>query len=383
MTALLINIKIDQLESFEIFKVTLQEIQSLFYECHIKIRGDLANECVSFAKDLMSGRASFYQELQESDWVATTLEMIDNLKSNSIFFYVEDHKLITSSTDLKLVLKEFEECQLDFLCYSFFRASSLGVNNLLPLNPKHYREFNQFSLDKKNIKLLKKISPFYNIFPLTSIFSAQYFINRLNEENKKFKIYIKTLSTFLSFIFPYPKYVILINFINFFLSFIHSRLCFYPINSPFNMEKMNISINQFEIKSITNNWKFGILKDELFANFDDDNNAYGESLIKRGLYPFDIKKEVTVKTQNHTKYLMKLSSGDFYDCTYYSQIHRIRSLPVIFIKVNYGKLSVNYCGKDKIIKKDDYQGFYTNVSPIINCIEDSEIIISIYDECFR
>lgn len=383
MTALLINIKIDESEIFEIFKVTLQEIQSLFDECHIKIRGNLANECISFAKDLMSDRAIFYQELQETDWVAATLKMIENLKSKSIFFYIEDHKLITSYKDLRLVLKEFEECQLDFLCYSFFKASRLDVNNLLPLNPKHYREFSQFSLNNKNIKILQKISPLYNIFSLASIFSVHYFMDRLNEENKKFKIYIRKLSTLLSIIFPYPRYVILINFINYFLSFINSRLCFYPINSPFNMEKLNISINDFELKSITNKWKFAILKNELFANFDDDNHAYGESLIKRGLYPFHIEKEVDLKTQHCTKYTIKLRSGDFYDCTYYSQIHRIRYLPVLFIKVNFGKLSVNYCGKDKIIEKGDYQGFYTNVSPIINCIEDSEITISIYDECFR
>lgn len=382
MPALLINIKIDQLETFEIFKVTLQEIQSLFDECHIKIRGNLANECLSFAKDLMSDRALFYQELQEKDWVAATLKMIENLKSKSIFFYIEDHKLITSSKDLRLVLKEFEEGQLDYLCYSFFRASRLDVNNLLPFNPKHYQEFSQFLLNNKNIKILKKISPFYYTFSLASIFSAQYFTDRLNEENKKFKIYIRKLSTFLSIMFPYPKYIILINFINFFLSFINSRLCFYPINSPFNMEKLNISTNSFELKSITYKWKFGILKNELFANFDDDNHAYGESLIKRGLYPFDIEKEVDLKTQCCSKYTKILSSGDFYDCTYYSQIHRIRCLPVIFIKVSYGKISVNYCGKDKIMKKDDRQGFYTNVSPIINCIENAEIIISIYDECF-
>ena len=184
-------------------------------------------------------------------------------------------------------------------------------------------------------------------------------------------------------IFSYPKYSIVINFINFFLSFVNSRLCFYPIDSPFNVEKLNIDKSSFEVSLLKENWKFGILKNELFANFDDDNNAYGESLIKRGLYPFDINKEVSLETENCVNNTIKLSVGDTYDCTYYSQIHRIRNLPRVFIKIHYGKLKINYNNPDIILDKESYQGFYTNFRPIINCIEDAEITISVYDECFR
>ena len=148
------------------------------------------------------------------------------------------------------------------------------------------------------------------------------------------------------------------------------------------MEKLNIEMNSLELNSFKKKWKFGILKNELFANFDDDNNAYGESLIKRGLYPFSFEKEVNVDIQNHVTFTTKLSAENVYDCSYYSQIHRIVSLPSVFIKVNYGKLIVNYNSKDIILNKGDYQTFYTNLYPMINCIDDAEIIISVYDECF-
>ena len=86
MTALFINLKIDKQEKFELFKVTLSDIEKLFNECHIKIRGELADECILFAKELFFDRAKFYQELQETDWVAASLLMIENVKSRSIFF---------------------------------------------------------------------------------------------------------------------------------------------------------------------------------------------------------------------------------------------------------------------------------------------------------
>ena len=51
--------------------------------------------------------------------------------------------------------------------------------------------------------------------------------------------------------------------------------------------------------------------------------------------------------------------------------------------MNYGKLTVNYNNEDIVIEKGDYKGFYTNLSPVINCLEASEIEISVYDECLN
>jgi len=383
MTALLINIKIDQEEKFDIFKITLKDIESLFDECHIKIRGTFADQCFIFAKKLFLNRATFYQEIQERDWIAATTIMIENVKARSVFFYLEDHRLTTSLDDLSLVLKEFDEYQLDYLCYSFFRASVLNINNLLPLNPKHRKTFTEFLLDKKKLNLLRKISPSCYIYSCASISSVHYFKKLLYDENKKFKIYFKYLSSILTIIFPYPKYRIVINFINFFLSIINLRLCVYSPNSPFNIEKMVQEIMTFKVNSLKKEWKFGISRNELFANFDDDNGAYGESLTKRGLYPFYIKKEVNLEVKHHANFTVKLNKGEFYDCTYYSQNHRIAKLPRVFLKVNYGKLKVSYNSKNIKLNVGDFKGFYTNLSPIINCIEDSEIVMSVYDECLK
>jgi len=382
MTALLINLKIDQKEKFDFFKVTLKDIESLFNECHIKIRGKLKNECVVFSKELLSGRAIFYQELQEVDWVAATLMMTENIKSRSIFHYLEDHRLISPMNDLGEVLKEFEKYQLDYLCYSFFKASHLDINNLLPLNPKQSQNFSRFTLDKNNSKLIRKISPRYCNFSLASICSLDYFKKLLHDENKKFKIYLRKLSSLLTIIFRFPKYRIIINYINFLLSYINSRLCLHPADSPFNMERLILEKNFNKINSSKNKYEFGILKKELFANFDDDNNAYGESLIKKGLYPLNIEEELKVTNQNYINFSIKLKVREVYDCTYYSQIHRIRDLPKIFIKVNYGKLLIKYNGKNIKLIEGSNQGFYTNLSPIINCLEDSEVQVSVYDECF-
>jgi len=58
-------------------------------------------------------------------------------------------------------------------------------------------------------------------------------------------------------------------------------------------------------------------------------------------------------------------------------------LPRAYIYVNNGQLIINYNSKDVTLKKNDHQVFYTNLSPVINCIEDAEIKITVYDECFK
>ena len=59
---------------------------------------------------------------------------------------------------------------------------------------------------------------------------------------------------------------------------------FIPPNTPFNIEKV-----WFDNANIVETWKYGILNMELFTNSDEDAGHYGESLIKRGLYPFKNK----------------------------------------------------------------------------------------------
>jgi hypothetical protein len=380
MIALFINIKIDDQEKFEILKYTILDIEKVFNECHIKIRGKYKEAVIIFLKKIFLGRVNFYQEVQEKNWIAASLEMFKNIKSSTVFIYNEDHKLIANLEDLNLIIRDFNKYQLDYLCYSFFRASRLSTNNLLPLNPNHRSSFSEFFLNDNNARLLKKISPLFFPFSLTSICSRNYLEDLLIKKNKKFKIYSKIFTTLLQIFFSFPRYRIVVAFLNYFLSFINIILLLYPANTPFNLEESILEIDLIKNNKSKKKWKFGILKSELFANLDDDNGAYGESLIKRGLYPFDLQTKVNPDFKNSTNFVLQLSKNDFYDCTYYSQALRIRKLPKVSIKVNYGKIKVFYNDKNIILKKNNYHNFYSNLSPVIKCLEESEIKVSVFDE---
>lgn len=380
MPALLMNLKIDVLEKSEFFKVTLTDVSDLFDECHVKIRGKYSQECIKFAQGKLGRRINLYQDIQECDWVTATLEMLNQVKSRSVFLYFEDHKLVANRQRLEQTLAEFDQSNLDYLCYSFFRASQLDVSNLLPLNVVHKEFFSEFDLSDHKLNLLGKISPNYYTFSLVSVVSVDYFRDILSAENTKYKIFNKWLTSVISRLFAYPSNKKTLKKINLFLSFLYARLCIYPPSSPFNLEKV-----WFEFSPTSRKWwKFGVLKQELFANYDDDNGAYGESLIKKGLYPFEASSfsRDCFKNMNNVAHQITLKAGEMFDCTYYSHVGRIRNAPIVQIHVVLGGITVHY--KDAVfsLSSGEEQLFYSNLRPVINCVDCAELRIKLFDEIF-
>lgn len=379
MPALFINLKIEALEKFDFFKVTLSEVAGLFEEHHIKIRGRYASECVEYARSKLGEDTFFYQDLQERDWIAASLEMLAKIRSRSVFIYFEDHKLVASRRQLEQTLVDFDRSKLDYLCYSFFRASQLDVRNILPLGAVQKELFSEFSLNENSQHLIGRISPRYCVFSLISLVSVNYFKYALELENRHLKIYSRKLISVLTILFPYPQYRKIIKSVNGLLFRFDARLCISEPSSPFNLEKV-----WYELPLDRQEWRFGILKQELFANYDDDNGAYQESLIKRGLYPFD-PNSFEIDQINNSSYIarqLELVEGDLFDCTYHNRNGRIRHAPVVQVNVINGSVAVSYQKAIYPLSSGIGKLFYANLGPVIQCVESAKIELKIFDELF-
>jgi len=381
MPALLINIRIEDEEKFNLFKVTLADLQGLFSEYHIKFRGSYSRNCLAFVNELLDKNESLslYQDLQQDDWVDATLNMMGNVKSRSVFLYFEDHKLVSSRAHLANVLNEFDKQQLDYLCYSWFQSSALGIENLLPLNPERGTTLHAIEYSKTQNALVGKISPGYYHFSLVSICSVDYFKSILNSCNIRFKCYNKIIAALLCRIFPYPTHRKVANILNYYASKCGIYYCLYPPASPFNLEKM-----WFETIFINRPLRFGFLTNELYANYDDDNGAYRETLIKRGLYPFVNRADAAYDLKQLSKVYIhiNLKDGDLYDCTYFSHRGRIRKPPLVHIAVDSGKVIVAYQSFETTLEDGASELFFSNKKPVVRSIGESNITIGIFDECF-
>ncbi len=379
MPALLINIRIDSGEKLELFKVTFADVACLFGEIHIKIRGSRAQACIDFARGIAGPALCDHQAVRDDDWVAATLEMMGKVGARSVFVFFEDHRLVAPPEAFAETMRAFDEESLDYLCYSFFRASQLESKNLLPLAPITHAQFDCFALNAASRELLGRISPNYYSLSLLCIASVEYFTAALHAENHRRKVYSRLLVSLLTRAFRYPGYRKAHARLNAWIAPLGYAMTLYEPSSPFNLEKL-----WFESVLGRRDWKFGIPRRELFANYDDDNGSYGESMIKRGLYPLgpDGVFPGEFKSNSATKHTIQMQAGDHYDCTYFSHRDRIRQLPIVRLVVISGEIEVNYRESDISIVGGEQKSFYSNCRPLIRCLKEAALEIHVFDEQF-
>ena len=379
-TALLINTFINDELKFNHFKITFLEIFKVFQSIHIKVRGSFKDRCIDYVLLNVKSNVFTYQDIDNNDWIASTLFMVKNIKDENIFIYNEDHKLNCGINKFIDILDEFCEKNIDFMGYSFFKASKLNSFNILPLKPNQEKLISHFYIDKNKLEMIGKISPYYYHVSLIALFSNKYINHILNNENFKRKLFIKPLSSVISRLFNVQRRRIFI-YINFFLNKFNINLCLYPINSPFNFEKI-----WFENKYLKSKWHYGIPNYELFINYDDDNGMYGESLIKRGLYPFNndyFIKKLKGRRDLLSEYILDLYENQEYDCTYFSTISRINLCPVLVIHVLSGEIDLTSLNDNLIVKENNKIFLYSNIYPKLIAITDCQIKISIFDEIIK
>ena len=375
--SLLINTFINDELKFNHFKITLSDIYTFFDEIHFKVRGIYKDDCLKYIKTKKKENLFIYQHLDDKDWVSTTLEIVKNISSQSVFLYNEDHKLNCKRTYFNNVINEFNYQRVDFICYSFFRATKLGMYNILPLNPKRGNFINFFDLNKRKIKLIGKISPSYYYITLISIFSKKYLKTILLSENLLFKFYSNNLNKIIAKLMPSTRRYFY-EYLNQFLSKLNMKLCLYPFNTPFNIERV-----WFENSKFRGSWKYGILNQELFTNYDDDNGHNGESLIKRGLYPFEEQfflNHLLNRKDLLSQFKINLKEGEEYDCTYFSRLGRINICPVLCIETLSGKVELFLKKRNLTYEYENKIFIFSNIKNKITAMEDSTIKITIYDE---
>lgn len=375
--SLLINIFINSELKLNHFKLTFSDICNIFDDIHIKIRGSFKIECINFVKETYKKKLFFYQDLTERDWLEASSEINSNINSDFIFLFNEDHIRICDKNILLETIEEIKKFKIDYISYSFFKANRLNTFNLLPLKPQQKEFINFFKINKSKLKLIGKISPSYYHISVIGIFSKRYFSYLVNYENFRFQFYLPTLNKIIERIFIGKKLYILEK-LNFIFNKLNINLNNWPINTPFNFEKI-----WYQDLNYRGNWIYGVPKYELFTNYDDDNGAYGESLIKRGLYPYNkfyLKPQIN-ENDLLSELFVELKKGDQYNLTYYNGKDRISICPVLKIELISGNINLNSSNNRLTIRKKNIYIIYSNLSPILTANTDCRIKISVYDEC--
>ena len=164
--------------------------------------------------------------------------------------------------------------------------------------------------------------------------------------------------------------------INFFLKKFNISFKNWPIDTPFNLEKY-----WYQDLYFNNEWRYGIPKYELLT-CDDDNQAQGESLIKRGLYPCDEKyfKPRINRSNLLSEFFLEFKKGDTYDLTYYNSMHRILIYPVLKVEILRGDIKISSSNEKLMVRGKNKYLFYSNLAPFLLAKTDCKVKISIFDK---
>lgn len=369
MVTAVCNIYINSEEKFGLFKETFPLVYLISDNWLIYIRGKFKNEVVEYIETNFSGISNncvFFDNLYINDWARSTRMMLKSSKYQYVYVFLEDHFLQTSINHFRSVLAEMINNNIDYFLYSFFK-SGLSINSIEHLYPNVLRYFHSILVYKKDLPTLQKTNISFYLHSLSGVSSMKYFKQLLDIEDKII-IRVPTIIQGLmeNIYFLYPRNRVLLFKINKFVSKIGIRFVIYPSTTPFNLEKSLFDCNE-ELLPL----KVGILKEELFANWDDDNKVTGTSLIKRGLYPkpFRVIGKNRPKQLNRKEYI--LAKGEQIEQCFCPDVPRTKKIPTKFIYVKKGDINILSDNESINLKTGQSAWIYANKYHTLKGYQDS------------
>lgn len=349
MITALCNIFINSEDKLNLFKETFPLVYKISDNWLVYIRGKyrkkviafIKRECPDYQKNII-----FFNNLFENNWAMSSAKMIEKSKYDYIYVFLEDHFLMRPLKHFGQVLHSMKKNKIDYFQYSFFNVG-LSTNSIEHLHPDSDNHFNSFDLKLERIPVLQKTNKSFYPYSLTGILSKQFFSKLLDIE-KKYLIKVPFLMQVLmeNIFFFYPKDRAFWFRINQIVKYLGLRFVIYPLASPFNLEK-----SLFDCEKELLPYRIGVLKEELFANWDDDNKLSDSSLIKRGLYPKYFRLNIQAKPNLNNSRDYFLAKGESKKYQYCPDIQRITKIPKKYIYVKKGILQISSSSGNVIIKK--------------------------------
>ncbi|MFZ2303672.1 MAG: hypothetical protein WAV98_02680 [Minisyncoccia bacterium] len=199
----------------------------------VNIRGRFKEEAMFFLKKYLNEKLISYSLESKKGWFHDTKQMLKDIESDYVFLWLEDHINMIDVRKYQEILDEMEQCNSEYLHYSFFRSEDFGTPSEIYKNIEKTELKNTYTfvLDKEKNRLVR----------------GSYVISILGFFSKELFKKIITRPPLLRW---------------------------YPKQTPLDFEKGDGEPDWLPLN-------YAISKYELFACIDDGDS----SLQARGLYP--------------------------------------------------------------------------------------------------
>jgi len=370
------NIFIDSQEKLELFKETFPRVYTVSDNWLVNIRGKNRTQATDFIVASFPNHDSnciFYSDLDEQNWASATTAMLLDSRYEYIYVYLEDHFLLKPVSHFQTVIQDMKKCQIEYFQYSFFNIG-LSLQNSEALYPEYSKYFFYFKAEPEIFDFLKQNNQSFYPFSLAGICTKVYFEKLLSIE-RKLLIRIPSLVQILmeNIIFLYPRNRNFWFVVNKYASRLGIRFVIYPKETPFNLEK-----SLFDCDPSLLPLTVGGLKEELFANWDDDNKLSNSSLIKRGLYPSKLKHQNQHDEQPKGGKYYTLRNGESTRHQYTQDVARTEYIAPKYILVKKGVLEIDADGETYELGEGQSIWLYSNVPHTLMAVQECS-----YYVCFK
>lgn len=366
----LCNIYINSESKLHYFQQTFPQVYEISDDWLVYIRGKYRDEVTAFIKKLpnSSSHCTFYSGLDDRQWAKSTQKILKDARYEHVYIYSEDHFLMRSLSQFKAVIKDMLEQKIDYFSYSFFNGG-IHAQSTEMLATQESEYFTVFELNEARLQDLKRLNPNFYPFSLVSISSKRYLLALIKiDEQRVIKLPYR-LQVFLDIVFGFraPRNLKALFVVNRFLQYGGIRLTIYTPASPFNLER---SLYNFEKHLLP--LQIGVLKEELFANADDDNIVPGSCLVKRGLYPRQLlSSEPLATTGDRMKVEHVLPKDEKLEAVYYPDVQRVYTIPQKQITVRKGKIVVSGRGEEHQLAEEESLIINANIPHTLKATVDS------------
>lgn len=378
MVTVICNVFINSNEKFDLFKQTFPRVYDISDNWLINIRGKYRDDILKYIKtDYVNVEKNciFFSGLDSRDWAKSTQKMLEKSKYDYVYVFLEDHFLLKPLDYFRKVILDMRKNNIDYFQYSFFNVG-LHTNSMENDYPEFTDFFYSFTLQQNRIEEMKRKHRYFFPYSLASISSKEYFLSILRLEKKILVRPIVFLQEILEkTILKYPNNRKFWFILNKFFKNLNIRFVLYPPSTPFNIEK-----SLFDMDGSLMPIKIGVLRDELFSNWDDDNGVSDSSLIKRGLYPLCFRADF-VNDPPSPDLLREYYQprGKSLMFRYYPDKPRITKVPLKYIFVKHGAMQISSLSETISIKKNEQVWVAANIPHSITAQEDCWYYVYIKD----
>ena len=270
------NFHIDNLERLQRMKDSFNSFVKVNPNQYvINIRGKYKYKAGKFLKKKLNKKLQLTYLNSRKGWFNDSRYIAKKITSRYVFFWLEDHLLVSSPKIFKKCILEMQKYKVDHLQYSFL-YDEIRRRWSIPSRYKLGKYIKILNLNHEACyKIRAKLKKDFYTISAVQIFEKKFFLKVLFSNKPYFKR--------------------------------------WPRHLPFDFEKK--SLDKISSSSI-----FGIPHKELFAAIDDDHENYGYSLISRKKYPNRISRidlmnlEFNIKTKinkTNIKFIELLKNNNF------------------------------------------------------------------------